>query len=217
MLINPASLQFLVQLAQNNNKPWFDAHKSEYETARENIVSFVSQLIVEIKGIEPIVEKEPKKYVSRIYRDIRFSKDKTPYKDFFGCEIERAPNFGKCPFYIHLKPGDSFIGVGLWQPETNTLKKMRQELDYNGANFDAIVKEASTTGHFNLWESEKLSRQPKGIAADHPFVEYLKLKQFLIHKPLPDMTVCSPNFIHIVVESYKSAGPFMAFIDGVLA
>src|SRR5450755_3763616 len=121
---------FLNQIKMNNNRPWFEKNRPLYEKARAEYLGFVSILVKGIIKIENIPEKEPSKYVQRIYRDIRFSKDKTPYKSHFSSIIERGAENKKCPLYLHIQPGKSMMGAGIWDPPPETLKIIRQKIDY---------------------------------------------------------------------------------------
>ncbi len=132
-IITKETFHFLNQIKVNNNKPWFEKNRPRYEKARTEYLGFVTNLINGIRKIEPIPEKEPVKYIQRIYRDIRFSKDKTPYKSHFSSIIERGPENRKCPLYIQIQPGRSMMGGGIWDPPAETLKLVRQEIDYNSA------------------------------------------------------------------------------------
>ena len=123
MPIQKSTLEFSKEISENNHKAWFEVNKGRYEMARENFIAFVQDVLEDIRKIEPIFEKEAKKYADRIYRDIRFLKDKSPYKDYISYLIERAPDNLKCPFYIRIKASGSFMGGGVWQPEPELLKK----------------------------------------------------------------------------------------------
>lgn len=137
--ISKETFKFFTAIEKNNNKPWFENNRSKYETVTENYLAFINELLLLIRKVEPIYEKDLKKYASRIYRDIRFSKDKSPYKNHIRGLIERAAEHKKCPLYIHIQPGGSFIGGGIWQPEPDLLKNVRQEIDYNGSDFNKII------------------------------------------------------------------------------
>ncbi len=139
-MIQQSTLDFFEEIKTNNNKIWFEQNKPKYEAAKANYLNFIEELLVEIREIEPIHEKDLKKYASRIYRDIRFSKDKSPYKNCISGLIERAPDYKKCPFYIDIQPGGSFMGGGIWQPEPELLSKVRQEIDYNSSEFNKIIR-----------------------------------------------------------------------------
>lgn len=214
-MIKQETLKFFKEISANNNKPWFEKNKARYEAVKENYLEFVEELLPHIRKLEPIFEKDLKKYASRIYRDIRFSKDKSPYKNNISGLIERAPDHKKCPLYIHIQPGGSFIGGGVWQPEPDLLSKVRQEIDYNGSEFNKIINKKSFVNLFGKLTGESLVRPPKGYEADNPNIDLIKLKQYIVHRNFSDEMVCSNDFVKEVVATYKEALPFFNFFDVV--
>lgn len=212
-VISKDSFQFLQQLALNNNKPWFEKNRQRYEKARGEWVAVVGKVVEGILKIETIPEKEPVKYVHRIYRDIRFSKDKTPYKKFFSAIIERGPEERKCPLYLQFKPGGSMMGGGIWDPSAETLKKIRQEIDYNSMGLKKIIHAKLFLKHFGKISGDKLARPPKGYEADNPNIELLKFKQLFIQRILDDELVLSKQLVPEIIKSYKVALPFFEFFD----
>jgi uncharacterized protein (TIGR02453 family) len=214
-MIRQETLDFFKAIKENNNKPWFEQNKPKYEEAKANYLSFIEELLIEIRKIEPIYEKDLKKYASRIYRDIRFSKDKSPYKSCISGLIERAPDYKKCPFYIDIQPGGSFMGGGIWQPEPELLSKVRQEIDYNSSEFNQIINKKSFVDLFGKISGESLVRPPKGYEADNPNIGLLKLKQYIVHREFDDDLVTSQHFIKELTTCYKEALPFFHFFDVV--
>ncbi len=214
-MIQKETLQFFTEIVKNNNKPWFEKNRTKYEKAKENFLEFMEELLVPIRKIEPIFEKDLKKYASRIYRDVRFSKDKSPYKNNISGLVERAPDYKKCPLYIHIQPGESFIGGGVWQPEPSLLQKIRQEIDYNSSEFNSIINKKSFVNLFGKLSGDSLVRPPKGYEADNPNIELLKLKQYIITKKFDDNMVCSKEFVKEICKCYKEALPFFNFLDVV--
>ena len=156
-----------------------------------------------------------KKYVPRIYRDVRFSKDKSPYKNFISSLIERAPDYKKCPFYISISPDSSFISGGIWQPEPELLNKVRQEIDYNGSEFNKILNKKSFVDLFGKLSGDALVRPPKGYEADNPNIELLKLKQYIATRNFSDEMVTSKRFISELCTYYEESLPFLQFLDVV--
>jgi uncharacterized protein (TIGR02453 family) len=214
-MIQQATLDFFKAIADNNHKPWFEANKPLYEAAKANYLEFIEALLDEIRLIEPIYEKDLKKYASRIYRDVRFSKDKSPYKTNISSLIERAPDYKKCPFYLHIEPSKSFIGGGVWQPEPDLLRKVRQEIDYNSSEFNAIINKKSFVDRFGTLTGDALKRPPAGYEADNPNIELLKLKQYIVQRSFDDDLVMSKHFIPELCACYKEALPFFHFFDVV--
>lgn len=214
-MIQQSTLEFFKEIKENNNKPWFEQNKPRYEAAKANYLSFIEELLVEIRKIEPIYEKDLKKYASRIYRDVRFSKDKSPYKNNISSLIERAPDYKKCPFYLHIQPGESFIGGGIWQPEPDLLSRVRQEIDYNGSEFNSILNKKSFVDLFGKLSGDTLVRPPKGYEADNPNIVLLKLKQYIVSRNFSDEVVTSKHFISELCTCYEEALPFFYFFDVV--
>ncbi len=141
-MIQTSTLKFLKSLSKNNNKPWFDAHCAQYHAARENFCNFITEVVSKTAQFDSdLVGLEPKKCLFRINRDVRFSKNKSPYKNNFGASMDRGgKKSGFAGYYFHLEPGNSFYGGGLWQPEADNLKKVRQEIDYCFDEFKSIVE-----------------------------------------------------------------------------
>jgi len=212
-IISKDTFHFLNQIRLNNNKPWFEKNRPQYEKARSEYMGFVSKLLESFRKIEAIPEKEPAKYIQRIYRDIRFSKDKTPYKSHFSSIFERGPENKNCPVYLHIQPGKSMIGGGLWDPSPETLKKIRQEIDYNSIGLKKVTNSKDFLTYFGKISGSKLSRPPKGYEADNPNVELLKYKQLYVQRFFDDELVLSKQLVPEIVKTYKAALPFFAFFD----
>ncbi len=212
-VISKETFHFLEKLKSNNNKPWFEKNRPLYEKARAEYLSFVTELMTGIRKIEAIPEKEPAKYVQRIYRDIRFSKDKTPYKSHFSSIIDRGPENKKCPVYLHIQPGKSMIAGGVWDPPAETLKMVRQEIDYNSMDLKKITNSKEFLKLFGKISGAKLSRPPKGYDADNPNIEILKFKQLYIERSFDDSLVLSKLLIPEILKTYKAALPFFRFFD----
>jgi uncharacterized protein (TIGR02453 family) len=207
------TITFLKKIAINNNRPWFEKNRPVYEKARAEYTAFVTKLMEGLRKIEVIPEKEPSKYVQRIYRDIRFSKDKTPYKSFFSSIIERGPENRNCPFYLQIKPGGSMIGGGVWDPPKETLTRIRQEIDYNSAGLKKIISAKDFLKYFEKIYGSKLVRPPKGYEADNPNIELLKFKQLYVQRSFDDELVLSNQLIPEILKTYKAALPFFKFFD----
>jgi uncharacterized protein (TIGR02453 family) len=211
--ISRETFTFLNKLKSNNNRPWFEKNRTLYEKARAEYLAFTTSLVEGIRKIESIPEKEPSKYMHRIYRDIRFSKDKTPYKSHFSSIVERGPENHKCPVYFHIQPGKSMMGGGVWDPSSETLKKIRQEIDYNSAGLKKIINTKDFIKYFGKISGDKLSRPPKGYEADNPSIEFLKFRQLYVERSFDDDLVLSKQLIPELLKSYKAALPFLTFFD----
>jgi uncharacterized protein (TIGR02453 family) len=220
-MIKTSTFDFLGQLAVNNERNWFQAHKEEYNLARENVLDFIEGVLPSIITIDPVIPADinAQGCLMRIYRDIRFSKDKTPYKTNFGIGISANGKSLNGPgYYIHIQPGKSFIAGGYWMPETDHLKAIRQEIDYNGAEFRSIVESKSFKTYFGEMNTEdKLKTSPKGYATDHPDIEYLKLKSFIGMHQLKDKVLSNPNATKDIADVVEKLHPLMVFLRNAIS
>lgn len=217
-MLEPQTLKFLSQLKKNNNKPWFDAHRAQYEAAKIDFSNFI-QLVIDVvqKSDTTITGLTAKECQFRINRDIRFSKDKRPYKENFGAFICRG---GKksiyAGYYFHLAPGNSFIGGGLWQPQPENLKKVRQEIDYNWEEFQSILKNKNFKkiyGDLYKGEDMSLSRMPKGYEEDNPAIDYLKLKSLIAETKIADEDLTKSTLHKKTVAAFEALQPLLNFIN----
>ena len=213
--LHPQTMKFLQQIKKNNNKPWFDKNKSSYEEIRSAAIEIAGDLIKEVQAFDASIgSPDPKKSVMRIYRDIRFSKDKTPYKTNIGIGLGHGSDIHSAGYYIHIQPGNSFIGGGMWMPEPKDLQKIRQEIDYNFKDFKAIVEAPAFKKTFGKLDSEeKLIRAPKPYSEDNPAIDYLKLKSLTCGTKLGDEDVLSKNFVKKVAQIFKTMQPFIRFLN----
>lgn len=219
-MLDKGTLKFFTELAENNDRTWFMAHKSDYDKIHQQAISFASYWIEEIGKIEPLVlDNDPKKSIFRIYKDVRFSKDKTPYKTHLGMAVGRGGRTAKwAGWYFHIEPGNkSFVGAGKWMPEANELKAIRQEIDYNLDQFLSIVDDPIIVENFGALNREyALKNAPKDYPIDHPAIEHLKLKCFFFSKNYTDEEVLQSDFIQKVSEDSKLLNPFVQFLNGAL-
>ncbi len=217
-MITKEALRFLSQLKKNNNKPWFDAHRSTYEQTKKELELFTQQLIdTHGKKDAGIASLTAKACMFRINRDVRFSKNKDPYKTNMGAFINQG---GKKSFlagyYFHLEPGASFVGGGLYMPMPEHLAKVRQEIDYNLDDFKKILRSAAFKkiyGDLDRSDEYTLTRVPKGYEADNPAAEYLKLKSFVGIHYIDDKTITSPQLLKEVLAAFAALQPLVAFLN----
>lgn len=220
-MINSSTFNFLSELASNNNRDWFSINKESYEEARLNVLDFAEEVLTGISKFDPLIPStiSPKDCVNRIYRDIRFSKDKTPYKNNFG--IGFSPNgkkFNGPGYYLHIHPQDSFIGGGCWMPDANFLKAIRQEIDYNGSDFRAIIEDPLFMNFFGTLDPEyKLKTCPKGYNIDNPELEFLKFKSFTFSHKLSQKELTNSNAGEQVIQGFAKLYPFIAFLRNALS
>lgn len=211
-------LEFLTELSKNNNREWFEVNKKRFQEAKIVFEEVVQAYIDAIAKFDPgIAGLLAKKCVFRIYRDVRFSKDKSPYKLNFGASITEGGRKTANPgYYIHLKPDECFFGGGLYHPEADSLKKVRQEIDYNSKSFIEIVENKKFRGAFGEIWGDKLKRPPKGYDVDHPQIEYLKLKDFVALNKVDDELILKSEFFKKGIEAYKMIKPFNDFLKAAM-
>lgn len=214
--ISPKYYPFFKELRENNNKPWFEQNKDRYNEIKEEFVLFMTDFIDRIKTLEELPPLEPKKTVFRIYRDVRFAKDKTPYKTHIASVIDRGRDWHtKCGFYIHIEPGNSFVGGGAWEPSKEALKAIRQEIDYNPSELMAVLNSPAFVSNYGRISGDKLKTTPKDYDAAHPQIELLKHKQYLFSRKFSDNEVVDKNFMNELVSCYEAALPFFNYFDVV--
>ena len=209
-------LDFLTVLQQNNTKAWMDAHKALYHQVRDTWLAATNFLIQGLGSLDPLVATlEAKQCIFRINRDIRFSKDKSPYKTNMGAFL--APGGkkgGYAGYYLHLAPQDkSFIAGGIYRPSADTLKQVRQEIDYNVDEFTRILHAPRFQQLFGALQGEKLKRVPQGYEANHPQAELLKMKSYLVMHPVKDSQVIQKDFLPQVLQVFQAIIPFNQFLN----
>lgn len=211
-------LTFLDDLAKNNTRDWFEANKTRYIEAKTIFEDMIQQYIDGIGKFDPgIATLQPKKCVFRIYRDVRFSKDKSPYKLNFGASMAEGGRKTANPgYYIHIKSGECFFGGGMYHPEAADLKKVRQEIDYNSKDFLGIVEQKKFKDTFGEIWGDRLKRAPKDYPEDHPQIEYMKLKDFVVLHKFDDDVFKKGDFIKEGINTYKMVKPFNDFLKAAI-
>ncbi len=217
-MLQSSSLNFLKKLKTNNTKEWMDANRDAYLATKADFESFTGELLAVLAKTDPnLAPLQVKDCTFRINRDIRFSNNKAPYKSNMGCYIARGGK--KSPFagfYCHIEPGQSFLAGGLWMPEPDVLKKVRQEIDYNFDDFKKIInakKFKATFGDLDRSEGATLSRPPKGYEAENPAIEYLKLKSFLVMVKLDEKMLTDKGLVKYLSGLCDTMKPFVDFLN----
>ena len=211
-------IDFLTQLQQNNHREWFHAHKAEYKVLEKEFHVFVEQLILGIASFDPTVKNlSIKDCTYRIYRDTRFSKDKTPYKTHIGAFVCPAgKKSGNAGYYFHIEPqgegllGGNLLSTGLYMPDKLALQSIREDIAYKGDEFLATIKKAKD---FQLDMSNSLTRIPLGFSADNPYSEYLKLKDVYMIKMMDNQSLLAPNLLEKIIEDFKTTLFFNNFLN----
>lgn len=221
-MLQKTTLQFLTTLKKNNTKEWFDANRNKYTTAKEDMTVFAAAMLKAISAFdESVAHLEPKDCLFRINRDVRFSKNKAPYKTNMAMYISKGGKkaFDTAGYYIHIEPGASFMAGGIWMPMAPELKKIRQEIDYSFHDLKKILKTkkfASTFGDLERGEGVVLSRPPKGYDAENEAIEFLKLKSFIASVPLPDSLLTEKKLASTIGKNFDIMYPFIQFLNRAL-
>ncbi|AKD03870.1 DUF2461 domain-containing protein [Pontibacter korlensis] len=213
--IDKNTLTFLAELAEHNTREWFNENKARYDAARKNYLNFLDEMLLEMQHFEPAARgQQGKDLVFRIYRDVRFSKDKRPYKDHFGAYVAEGGRKSILPgYYLHLAGNNkSFVAGGLWYPPAEELKAVRQEIDYNLDEFKALVESEEFKQKFGAVEGEQLKTTPKGYEKHNPAIHYLRFKSWNAIMPLSDETVLGANFLQVVLDAFRSVKPLNDFL-----
>ncbi|RMF01690.1 MAG: DUF2461 domain-containing protein [Chloroflexi bacterium] len=215
--ITPELFDFFREIKQNNNRDWFAANKARFESVvREPLLQFIVDFGVRLAEISPHFVADARKSggsLFRIYRDVRFSKDKVPYKTAAGVQFrhERGKDVHAPGFYLHLEPDSVFIGAGIWHPDNKTLSKIRDAIVENPESWQAVKHGQPFAGAFQLG-GDSLKRAPKGYDPDHPMIEDLRRKDFIASRQLSETDACRPDFVDRFAEDCRKAAPFVAFL-----
>jgi len=214
-------LDFLSQLTLNNNREWFQQNKAWYEKSRKEIEGFVSEIIATISAIDPALQTPAMKdCIFRIFRDVRFGADKSPYKTNFGAFIARGGRKSSNPgYYFHFEPGKSMLAGGVYMPQPDTLKLMRNEVYYHSDELKGILEKPSFKKYFDqLDDFDKLKKAPKDFPVDFPDIDLLKHRSFIVSQNIPDDVVSDPEgYKKLVVDMVSELQPFMAFLNRAIS
>ncbi len=221
-MLQTSTLNFLKQLKKNNNKEWFDTNRKKYEDAKNDFALFIQTVIDDFSKTDTSLAALPaKNFLFRINRDVRFAKDKSPYKTNMSAYINATGKKSMTSgYYLHIQPGNSFVGGGFYQPDTEALKKVRQEIDYNFNAFKSIINNKKFKSvYINGLSDEgevKLSRPPKGYDENNPAIDFIKLKSFVAVAPITDEQLTAKNLRTIVVKAFEALLPMIIFLNNAL-
>ena len=214
---SPATFKFLRALQRHNNRAWFKTHQDDYETrVRGPYLQLIADLQAPVAKLSRHYRADPRKVggsLFRIQRDTRFSGDKAPYKTWAGARIfhERRREIAAPSFYLHVAPGDCFVGAGLWHPENHTLRNIRSFIVDNPAAWKRAAHRRAFREHYEFW-GESLSRVPQGFPGDHPLLEDLKRKSYAAGMGFNDALACSPELFPFVVDQFKRLAPLVDYL-----
>ena len=219
IMINSSTITFLRNIKKNNNKDWFDKNKERYLLAKDNVAAVIDSLLPKLCTFEKkFTGLTSKDCLFRIYRDVRFSKDKRPYKINIGAGIniggKKAMNAG---YYLHIEPGKSFLAGGIWMPPGDVVKKIRQEIDYNGKKINKILSQKDFKKYYGTLDEEyKLKTSPKGYDKNHPDIELLRHNSFIVWHKYTDKEITNKNFIKELTKGSKIMKPFLDFLNAAI-
>ena len=219
MVILPVSaFDFLEQVGKNNDRAWFAANKPDYLSESGKVAAFADALLQELSRHDVIETKSGAKSLYRIYRDVRFSKDKIPYSTYWGGRFKRAGQQRRGGYYYHLEPGNkSFILCGFWGPSTADLKLIRDDIAFDPMPMRAILNALAFVGSFKTLQGDQLKTCPRGYDPEHGAIDLLRYKQFLVRQHFSDEEVLSKDFLRIANQSLKNMRPFLDYMSEVLS
>ena len=210
--IPKSTLDFLKDIKKNNNRDWFTANKPRYQEEHGRFKEFAEALVAEMGKYDEIETHK----VYRIYRDVRFSKDKTPYKVNFSGHMVRATKWKRGGYYFHVEPGASMIGGGFWNPNSPDLKRIRQEIAADDTPLREILADKNFKKTFGTLDGAQVKSAPKGYKKDHPAIDLLRYKQFLLGRNFSDQEITSKDFVKKMVETFRHMRPFFDYMSDVL-
>lgn len=218
-MLAKSTFAFLIDLGKHNDRDWFQTNKDRYLDAKADFEKLVGGLIRAVSAFDKSVEHaDPAKCVFRIFRDTRFSKDKSPYKTNMGAHIGPAGNKfqQRAGYYLHVEPGGCFLGGGAYRPDAKWLKAIRGAIAEDGKFFRRLIAAPAFQRHFGAMSGETLKKAPQGYPADHPHADLLKHKDFLAMKNLKDADLMKASFVKEAAAAYKALVPFERFLNDVL-
>lgn len=218
---DPTALQFLADLAANNDRAWFKPRKTEFERLlKRPMEALCVALAAEFDALHLPLEADPRHSPFRIYRDVRFSRDKSPYKTHLGADFPWNDSRGDAERprgavggYFHLEPGNIFVGGGMWHPERARLAAFREKLDRDPSAVFRAIEDPRFVSVFGSVTGESLTRNPKGFPSDHPYGQLLRLKDVVFSRPLSDHDVFSPDLPRTIARDLLAARPVLLFLD----
>jgi len=212
MVISNSIFSFFKRLKLNNNREWFLENKSVFKSHESQIKIFGEELKNRLNKFDNIDRFK----VFRIYRDIRFSKDKTPFKTHFGLTWHRIKPQYRGGYYLHLCPGNNFLACGFWDPNPNDLKRIRQELIFDAQDFKELINTTSFQSNWGELKGSELKTAPRGVDKNHPDIKLIRKKQFIFSINYSNKEVCEKNFIDRLEESIKKVRPFVDYMSELL-
>ncbi len=210
--LDKALLSFLKELKQNNNRPWFEAHKSQFKDHQATMKQWLEQLITKMNAHDQIEKYK----LFRIYRDVRFSKDKTPYKPHFAASFAREGAARRGGYYLRVRPGESFMAVGFWDPNKDDLLRIRKELELDAREFRETIEDKTLHAAWGTLQGDAVKTAPKGFDKEHPDIDLIRHKQFIFVRELSDKEVTAPDFMDRIDQNFKAIRPWFDLMSDIL-
>lgn len=215
--VHQSGFDFLDQLKNNNNRDWFNEHKLVYQQEKILMEDFTEALLAQLNTHDLIETPSGKRALYRIYRDVRFSHDKTPYQTYWGGGFTRATKFRRGGYYFHIEQGRSFVAGGFWGPSAADLKLIRDDISFDDAPLRKIINSPSFISNFGTLKGEQLKTKPKGFDLEHEAIDLLRYKQFLLIRPFSDQEVLAEGFLNAVGQTFLEMRPFFDYMSEVLS
>lgn len=215
-MIQQSTLDFLSVLKANNNREWFQSNRGVYEKAHQNTIAFADSLLKKMRMHDNIETASGKASLFRIYADTRFSKDKAPYKTHFGIRFSRSTAQLRGGYYFHLEPGNSFMAGGFFSPNPDDLKRIREDIHFNYEDWHEILTRSQFINTFGELKGDGVKTTPKGFDKDHPAIELLRKKQFILRHDFTDKEVLQLNFVEKLDQTFQELRPFFNYMSEVL-
>jgi uncharacterized protein (TIGR02453 family) len=212
-MINKSTLEFLTQLKENNDRDWFATNKKAFETEQKLAKTFFTSVGMQLGKMDSIERLQ----IFRIYRDVRFSKNKAPYKNHFSVGFTRTKPLLRGGYYLHIEPCASFVGGGFWEPNPVDLNRIRKEFEMDDEEIRTILADVTLKKIFEKLKGDELKTAPKGFDKTHPAIDLIRKKQYLLTRSFSDKEVLSPHFEEEVLATFKAMRPFFNYMSEVLS
>lgn len=210
--ISKTTLDFLKNLKKNNNRDWFNENKPTFLVEKQKAADFYNALMERLKKHDEIEKLK----MFRIYRDVRFSKDKTPYKPHFAGHFVRATNRLRGGYYLRIRPGESFLAGGFWSPDKEDLLRIRKEFEIDGTQIRAIINKKRFVNHFGKLKGDSLKTAPRGFDKEHPDLDLIRMKQFIVTREFTDDDVLAADFLNEINSSFEAMRPYFDYMSEIL-
>ena len=210
--INPDVITFYKELSENNTREWFEPQKKRFKSLELEIKQYAEEIKNNLNETDEIEHAK----IFRIYRDVRFSKNKTPFKTHFGISFHRKKPDLRGGYYIHISPGNSFIATGFWNPDKADLYRIRKEMEVDAKEFREIINKDEFKFHWGNLQGEEVKTAPKGFSKEHPDIDMIRKKQFLFIKKFSDKNVLARNFSEQIITHFKAIRPFFDHMTSIL-